>query len=81
MPVISIIFLGYVFAGPYLPGLLAHKGASIGRAASHFWLTSEGVFGVALATNYDPGKAAIEANRNAGGEHGAPNRNAGGEHA
>jgi hypothetical protein len=39
------------------------------------------VFGVALATNYDPGKAAIEANRNAGGEHGTPNRNAGGEHA
>jgi hypothetical protein len=41
------------------------------------------VFGVALATNYDPGKAAIEANRNARGEHGAvePDRNAGGEHA
>lgn len=51
MPVISIVFLAYVFLGPYLPGLMAHKGASIGRAASHFWLTSEGVFGVALGVS------------------------------
>ncbi len=54
MPVFSLIFLAYVFMGPWLPGLMAHKGASIGRAASHFWLTSEGVFGVALgvSTNF-----------------------------
>jgi TRAP transporter 4TM/12TM fusion protein len=54
MPVFSLFFLAYVFTGPYLPGLMAHKGASIGRAASHFWLTSEGVFGVALgvSTNF-----------------------------
>ncbi|BAT58847.1 DctM-like transporters [Variibacter gotjawalensis] len=51
MPVISIVFLLYVFCGPYLPGLMAHKGASISRAASHFWLTSEGVFGVALGVS------------------------------
>jgi TRAP transporter 4TM/12TM fusion protein len=54
MPVIGILALAYVFAGPYLPGLLAHKGSSLSRAASHFWLTSEGVFGVALgvSTNF-----------------------------
>src|SRR4029453_15275930 len=51
MPVISIGMLAYVFLGPYLPGLLSHKGASIGRAASHFWLTSEGVFGVGLGVS------------------------------
>jgi TRAP transporter 4TM/12TM fusion protein len=51
MPVISIAMLVYVFAGPYLGGLLAHKGASLNRAASHFWLTSEGVFGVALGVS------------------------------
>src|SRR5262245_49344214 len=51
MPVISITMLAYVFAGPYLWGLLAHKGASLNRAASHFWLTSEGVFGVALGVS------------------------------
>jgi TRAP transporter 4TM/12TM fusion protein len=54
MPVIVILALIYVFAGPYLPGLMAHKGSSVSRAASHFWLTSEGVFGVALgvSTNF-----------------------------
>jgi TRAP transporter 4TM/12TM fusion protein len=51
MPAIAILFLLYVFAGPYLPGLMAHRGASLGRAASHFWLTSEGVFGVALGVS------------------------------
>ena len=54
MPIISLSMLAYVFLGPYLPGLMAHKGASLGRAASHFWITSEGVFGVALgvSTNF-----------------------------
>ena len=51
MPVISLAMLAYVFLGPHLPGLLAHKGSSLGRAASHFWLTSEGVFGVALGVS------------------------------
>src|SRR5262245_26591649 len=51
MPVISLSMLAYVFLGPYLPGLMSHKGASLGRAASHFWLTSEGVFGVALGVS------------------------------
>src|SRR4029079_5216711 len=54
MPIIAILCLAYVFAGPHLPGLMAHKGASVSRAASHFWITSEGVFGVALgvSTNF-----------------------------
>jgi TRAP-type uncharacterized transport system fused permease subunit len=54
MPVIAFIALLYVFFGPHLPGLLAHRGSSLSRAASHFWLTSEGVFGVALgvSTNF-----------------------------
>ncbi|MBO0766586.1 MAG: TRAP transporter fused permease subunit, partial [Hyphomicrobiaceae bacterium] len=51
MPVISISMLAYVFAGPWLGGLLAHRGASLSRAASHFWLTAEGVFGVALGVS------------------------------
>src|SRR5947207_3212980 len=51
MPVISLSMLAYVFLGPYLPGLLSHKGSSVGRAASHFWITSEGVFGVALGVS------------------------------
>jgi TRAP transporter 4TM/12TM fusion protein len=45
------LFLLYVFAGPYMPDLIAHKGASIPRFVSHFWLTTEGVFGVALGVS------------------------------
>ncbi len=37
-----------------MPAMMSHKGASIARAVSHFWLTSEGVFGIALgvSTNF-----------------------------
>src|SRR5437763_2822294 len=43
--------LVYIFAGPWLPGLLAHKGASLARVASQMWITSEGIFGVALGVS------------------------------
>lgn len=51
MVILAVVFLLYVFLGPYMPGLLAHKGASIARVASHYWLTTEGVFGVALGVS------------------------------
>jgi TRAP transporter 4TM/12TM fusion protein len=49
--VIAILMLAYIFAGPYLPGMFAHKSASLQRAASQMWLTSEGIFGVALGVS------------------------------
>ncbi len=54
MPIIAIVVLLYVFAGPYLPGCWRTRARRSSRAASHFWLTSEGVFGVALgvSTNF-----------------------------
>lgn len=51
MVVVAVVFLIYTFAGPYMPDMLAHRGASLDRAASHFWLTTEGVFGVALGVS------------------------------
>lgn len=51
MVVVVVVFLVYTFAGPYMPDMLAHRGASLDRAASHFWLTTEGVFGVALGVS------------------------------
>lgn len=45
------IFLLYTFAGPYMPEVIAHKGASLNKAMSHLWLTTEGVFGVALGVS------------------------------
>ena len=51
MTCVAIIFMIYVFAGPYAPDVIAHRGASISRAASQFWLTQEGVFGVPLGVS------------------------------
>jgi TRAP transporter 4TM/12TM fusion protein len=51
LAVIASIMLVYIFIGPWLPGLLGHKGASLSRTASQMWLTSEGIFGVALGVS------------------------------
>ncbi|MBS0335815.1 MAG: TRAP transporter permease [Proteobacteria bacterium] len=51
MAVLAIIFLGYILFGNHLPDVLAHKGASFERMLSHQWLTTEGVFGVALGVS------------------------------
>ena len=51
MVIVASVFLLYTFAGPYMPDLIAHKGASLSRAMSHQWLTTEGVFGVALGVS------------------------------
>lgn len=49
--VVAIIFLGYTFGGPYMPDVIAHKGQSLAKVISHQWLTTEGVFGVALGVS------------------------------
>ena len=49
--VVALVFIAYAFAGPYMPEVIAHKGASLNKALSHFWITSEGVFGVALGVS------------------------------
>ena len=48
--VVSSIFLLYVFFGdqPFLPDSMQWKGASLNKALWHFWMQTEGVFGVAL---------------------------------
>ncbi len=51
MVIVAIVFLIYTFGGPYMPDMIAHKGASLSRAVSHHWLTTEGVFGVALGVS------------------------------
>lgn len=51
LTIIASIFLVYTFAGPYMPDVISHKGASLSRVVSHQWLTTEGVFGVALGVS------------------------------
>jgi len=53
MAIIAVIFLGYVFFGSseWLPDVIRWKGASLKKAMSHMWITSEGVFGIALGVS------------------------------
>lgn len=51
MVVVAVVFLIYTFGGRHMPDLIAHKGASLTRVADHQWLTTEGVFGVALGVS------------------------------
>ncbi len=51
LAIIAILMLVYAFAGPHMPDVIAHKGISLSKAVSHFWLTTEGVFGVALGVS------------------------------
>ncbi len=53
MAIIAIIFLAYVFFGAsdWIPEVIRWKGASLQKAMSHMWITSEGVFGIALGVS------------------------------
>jgi len=49
--IVALVFLSYTFGGQYMPDVIAHKGASLEKAMSHYWITTEGVFGVALGVS------------------------------
>lgn len=49
--VVAGLFILYTFAGSYMPDVISHKGASLAKGMSHYWLTTEGVFGVALGVS------------------------------
>ena len=51
MTILALVFLAYVMLGKFLPEVIAHKGASWERMLVHQWLTTEGVFGVALGVS------------------------------
>ncbi len=51
--IVASVFMIYTFFGPYMPDVIAHQGASINKGMSHYWLTTEGVFGVALGVSTD----------------------------
>ena len=51
LAIIAALMLGYAFAGPWMPDIVAHKGVSLSKAVSHYWLSTEGVFGVAIGVS------------------------------
>jgi len=48
LPLIAITFMVYALAGPVFPGLLKHAGASWSQLVNHQYLTSQGIYGVAV---------------------------------
>ena len=51
MVFVASFFILFTFAGPYMPEVVQHKGASLSRFLVHQWLVTEGVFGVALGVS------------------------------
>ena len=51
LTVVAAVFIAYSLAGPYMPDVISHKGVSLNKLASHQWLGTEGVFGVALGVS------------------------------
>ncbi|WEN43593.1 C4-dicarboxylate TRAP transporter large permease protein DctM [Thauera sp. GDN1] len=51
MVILAAVFMIYIFFGPYMPEVIAHRGASLAKGMSHMWLTTEGVFGVAVGVS------------------------------
>ncbi len=51
--IVAGVFVVYVFFGDmrWLPEVVQWKGASFGKAMWHFWMQTEGVFGVALGVS------------------------------
>ncbi len=48
LPVIGSIALMYGLLGPWLPGVLGHRGYDIVRIVEHLYLGTEGIYGVAV---------------------------------
>jgi TRAP transporter 4TM/12TM fusion protein len=48
LPVIAIVFMAYAMYGRAFPGLLQHAGNTWPQIVNHMYLTSQGVYGVAV---------------------------------
>ena len=48
LPVISLIFMGYALFGQHAPGVLVHPGSDWRTLVNHLYLTSQGIYGIAV---------------------------------
>lgn len=51
MTLVASAFLLYAKLGPYIPGMLGHRGYSINRIVAHMYLSTEGLFGLPLGVS------------------------------
>ncbi|WP_223426530.1 TRAP transporter permease [Tateyamaria pelophila] len=49
--IVASLFLVYTVLGPQMPSIIAHKGNSLSEIVNHQWITTEGVFGIALGVS------------------------------
>jgi len=49
--IVASCFLLYAFAGPHIPGILAHRGVRLDQLVGHLFFTTEGVFGIPLGVS------------------------------
>ncbi len=48
LPIIAILFMAYAIYGQHMPGILVHPGATFSQLIDHLYLTSQGIYGIAL---------------------------------
>lgn len=51
MVIVALCFIAYSFAGPYMPGVLAHRGLAWDELVGHLFFTTEGIFGIPLGVS------------------------------
>ncbi len=48
LPIIAILFMAYAIFGQHMPGILVHPGATVAQLVDHLYLTTQGIYGIAL---------------------------------
>jgi len=49
LPIVALCFIAYGVLGPWLPGVLHHRGLTLELTIDQTWFTTEGIFGIPLA--------------------------------
>jgi TRAP transporter 4TM/12TM fusion protein len=49
--IVASMFIAYAYAGPMIPGSLAHQGVNTKQLVSHLYFTTEGIFGIPLGVS------------------------------
>lgn len=51
MITVAFFFMVYAFFGPYVPGILAHRGVQVQEMFDHLFFTTEGIFGTPMGVS------------------------------
>ncbi|MEM1538035.1 MAG: TRAP transporter permease [Candidatus Nezhaarchaeales archaeon] len=51
LPLIALAFILYAYIGPYMPGILAHRGYPLWRIIDQLYMTNEGIYGLPVGVS------------------------------